>query len=301
VEWSFLNKHLSKETYLREMLDTTSAGRNITGIKLYIPLKFWFCNNTGSALPLISLQYHDVEFKFTFRGVKEIINTNYNVTSHTISDNPTISFYTDYIYLDENERKRFSHIKHEYLIQTLQTIEKSLVISTQLQLSKPISQLIWTIQDNTCGTAATTGSTLDTTANLSGSTMSNNNDYLNYMCSSSGSTEIIGNQRSHEHFDTAGLLLDGIDRFQKRNASYFRLIQPLQSYGNSTLKHIYLYSFALNNTKFQPSGTCNFSKFDKAKLILENPRSTTGSTIYVYATNYNVLRIQNGMGGVVFD
>ena len=27
---------------------------------LYIPLSFWFCNDSGLALPLIALQYHDV-------------------------------------------------------------------------------------------------------------------------------------------------------------------------------------------------------------------------------------------------
>ena len=29
--------------------------------RLYIPLRFWFCNNSGLALPLISLQYTDVK------------------------------------------------------------------------------------------------------------------------------------------------------------------------------------------------------------------------------------------------
>ena len=45
------------------------------------------------------------------------------------------------------------------------------------------------------------------------------------------------------------------------------------------------------------SGSCNFSRLDFPKLTFN--KTTSGDQIYVFALNYNVLRITSGMGGVV--
>jgi hypothetical protein len=63
-------------------------------------------------------------------------------------------------------------------------------------------------------------------------------------------------------------------------------------------KKINVYSFALKPEEHQPSGTCNFSRIDTAKL-------DTGSGLEaednIYAVNYNVLRIMSGMGGLAYS
>jgi len=59
-----------------------------------------------------------------------------------------------------------------------------------------------------------------------------------------------------------------------------------------------VYSFALKPEEHQPSGTCNFSRIDNAKL---NFNTSPGGTINVYAVNYNVLRIMSGMGGLAYS
>ena len=60
-----------------------------------------------------------------------------------------------------------------------------------------------------------------------------------------------------------------------------------------------VYSFALKPEEHQPSGTCNFSRIDNAKLNFDvNPHS---GTMNVYAVNYNVLRIMSGMGGLAYS
>ena len=58
-------------------------------------------------------------------------------------------------------------------------------------------------------------------------------------------------------------------------------------------KDIYVYSFAINPEEHQPSGTCNFSKLDSAKLIF----SESSKVSNIYAVNYNVLRIHVWYGG----
>ena len=54
--------------------------------------------------------------------------------------------------------------------------------------------------------------------------------------------------------------------------------------------------FCLDASKLQPTGSCNFSRMDSATLRL--PNSTINAP--VYAVNYNILRIQNGMGGLLY-
>ena len=63
-------------------------------------------------------------------------------------------------------------------------------------------------------------------------------------------------------------------------------------------KKINVYSFALKPEEHQPSGTCNFSRIDNAKLDT-NVALTTDDNIY--AVNYNVLRIMSGMGGLAYS
>ena len=45
---------------------------------LYIPLQFWFCRNIGLALPLIALQYHDVELEVNFRPLNQMYTFGQN-------------------------------------------------------------------------------------------------------------------------------------------------------------------------------------------------------------------------------
>jgi hypothetical protein len=60
-----------------------------------------------------------------------------------------------------------------------------------------------------------------------------------------------------------------------------------------------VYSFALKPEEHQPSGTCNFSRIDNAKLQFTS--SATSGDLKVYAVNYNVLRIMSGMGGLAYS
>ena len=104
---------------------------------------------------------------------------------------------------------------------------------------------------------------------------------------------------------TAKLQLNGQDRFSEREGTYFSLVQPYQSHTRSPDEGINVYSFALRPEEHQPSGTCNFSRIDNAtlQLVLSNAtvQGTNTAKVRVYATNYNVLRIMSGMGGLAYS
>jgi hypothetical protein len=119
---------------------------NITSITkneeyLYTPLPFWFQNNYGLAVPLIALQFNNLQFKFKLRELIELIFFNVNDIS-AISENlknqiidlilsKTINIFTsqleitllvEYVYLDNIERKKFAQSSHEYLITQVQEL-----------------------------------------------------------------------------------------------------------------------------------------------------------------------------------
>ena len=100
------------------------------------------------------------------------------------------------------------------------------------------------------------------------------------------------------------LKLNGHDRFSARNRLYFTRTQVWQHHtgfggigSGAAVDGIAVYSFALKPEEHQPSGTCNFSRIDNARLELKN----TAQELEVYAVNYNVLRIMSGMGGLAYS
>ena len=104
---------------------------------------------------------------------------------------------------------------------------------------------------------------------------------------------------------TAKLQLNGQDRFSEREGTYFSLVQPFQHHTRNPDEGINVYSFALRPEEHQPSGSCNFSRIDNAtlQLVLSNATVSGANTakVRVYATNYNVLRVMSGMGGLAYS
>jgi hypothetical protein len=105
--------------------------------------------------------------------------------------------------------------------------------------------------------------------------------------------------------EVAKLQLNGQDRFTEREGDYFDRVQPYQHHSRTPSTGINVYSFALRPEEHQPSGTCNFSRIDKATLQLTVSLNTVvGSRtaqVRVYALNYNVLRVMSGMGGLAYS
>jgi len=103
----------------------------------------------------------------------------------------------------------------------------------------------------------------------------------------------------------AKLQLNGQDRFSEREGTYFDQVQPFQAHTRAPDTGINVYSFALRPEEHQPSGSCNFSRIDNAtlQLVLSNATVSGQNTakVRVYATNYNVLRVMSGMGGLAYS
>ena len=144
----------------------SDVSNNVDEYTLYIPLQFWFCRNPGMAIPLIALQYADVNLNIIFRTLDECIWANKQTSSSfnsvsgknvfssanipSIKGSGNTNLYVDYIYLDTDERRRFSQVPHEYLIEQLQfngndTLSNS-VNNIKLNFTHPIKEIVWVVQ-----------------------------------------------------------------------------------------------------------------------------------------------------------
>jgi|TARA_B110000503_G_scaffold60561_1_gene96161 hypothetical protein len=132
--WNELTIPEDKRLGFKNMIGCLNNNYNSTGTigvnHIQIPLQFWFCRNPGLALPLIALQYHEVQLNFVFGS--------------DVGVNAELSVECDYFYLDTDERRRFSQVSHEYLIEQLQVQQLNNVSDHKISFNHPVKELIWT-------------------------------------------------------------------------------------------------------------------------------------------------------------
>jgi hypothetical protein len=277
---------------------------------LYIPLQFWFCRNPGLALPLIALQYHEVRINLEFDSLNNLCWDYSNGSdAHAIRNRvgqcglAAASLYVDYIYLDTDERRKFAQVSHEYLIDVLQFTGGESITSSanklKLNFNHPCKELVWVVQRDSYVSCD------DSIINpWKGQQPFNYSDWWDRSVLESGySVTRVEGMAGKNPVVTALLQLNGHDRFQVRDGNYFNLVQPYQHHTNIPAVGINVYSFALQPEQHQPSGTCNLSRIDNTTLLLTVSNNAVGtnlsSTVRVYATNYNVLRIMSGINFVL--
>jgi hypothetical protein len=274
-----------------------------TAQRLVIPLRFWFCSNIGLAIPLIALQAHPVRLIFHLRRFQDLwwsptIHLNPTPTPGPCPQIPPVAparlqLYGDYVFLDTAERRRFASAEHDYLITQLQYTPPQSIpanvgnANVELHFNHACKEFIWVIQQDRIAQGA--------------------HEWFNY----SNRIAAAGGDPSiplADPMDSAVIRLDGYERFERRNAPYFRLVQPYQRHTvvpTAPTDFLYLYSFSLHPEDDQPAGSINCSMLDSIILSMsfgtENCTNTPyDRTVQVFAPNYNVLRIVGGLGGLAF-
>jgi hypothetical protein len=249
----------------------------------WVPLQFWFCRNPGLALPLVALQYHEVKVFISFNQLAQV--STMPTTQLTGQEFSRFAVYADYVYLDTSERRQFSQNAHEYLIDQLQVQQSVNSINIKLTFNHPVKELVWApvplqVSGTTRSTVVPGGATPN--KGFTQSTFTNPNHYR--------------------------LVLNGTDRFSPRDITYFTRSQVWEAhtgFGSVIFPDsVAVYSFALRPEEHQPSGTCNFSRIDMATMVRSMTYTNgqpTPDIIDIYAINYNILRINSGMGGVVYS
>ena len=235
--------------------------------------------------------------------------------------NFNIDLYLDvnYIFLDTEEMKTFAKSEHKYLIQQVrQSSFKGSIGSDTLELlvHHPTSFMVVVakrsdIEDRNDWNNYTNWILEDVPPWSDGF----QNEYYERYYDEEESTEYVNNtnynfRKSAFILQNLKLKLNGTDRFAEQEPDYFNRVIPFKHANKIPKKGIMMYNFGVNPLDYQPSGSCNFSRFNSIELFLEtvdSPRPISlGDYIYrfdinVYTINYNILRIANGTGNVEFS
>jgi hypothetical protein len=225
-----------------EAPDTNRAVANTD----FLPLHFFFCDNTSSALPLVALQYHDVEIKIYWTSAVVSGGTN------------SYECWANFVYLDTTEREWFNSTSHNMLIKQVQTSQASNESVQELVFNHPVAYI----------------------ATKTASAITAGNELQTKMSMKINGTDLGEPMEITPHFNKVPM--------------YYHTKTAL-----SQTKPLFLISFANDLSKYQPTGSLNFSRLDSARLISHDSTKNFNTTIY--AINYNVLKIQNGMGGLMFS
>lgn len=207
----------------------------------FYPMRFFFCENWGSAIPVAGLQYHDVEIMIKWAD-------NYD-TSYKVEVNAY------YITLDEAERQSITQERNMLIFQ----VQKALPTHQRdidLSFNHPVKFL-----------ASSNANPSQTNTLVS---------RQNIIRMIANGVDIIEPQLAVPHFTA-------VPSFY--NTDY--------SYSNS--ENTFIHPFCLNTAKLQPTGALNFSRLDSFIITCEESINTP-----IYAVNYNILKVKNGLGGLLF-
>ncbi|ADQ91231.1 hypothetical protein BpV2_064 [Bathycoccus sp. RCC1105 virus BpV2] len=217
-----MNQTYSKSTYVDEA---------------FYPLRFSFCENAQSAIPLIALQYHDVELRITWGATATA----------------DAEVYVQFIHLDTDERTALSSTPQNMLITQTQKAVASASKTQELNFNHP----------------------------------------MKYLVAANDTNAIPGT-------DKLKLQINGTDVTDAKTVIPHFTSTPIYYHttaGNCSADNLILIPFCLDTAKVQPTGSLNFSRLDSARLVSDN----TSFANTIYAVNYNILRIENGMGGLMYS
>jgi hypothetical protein len=278
--------------------------------RFYMPLDFWFTKNPSLALPLVALQYQNVEVILEIRSIEEMYQvydkasglymspSEFRAQPHNrgkdVSIQRFLSFDGDsgatsidlnanlecnFYFLDETERRTIAASNADFLVERVYRTEKGGVYNQNtidLVIANPVKEVVWLMRR---------------------SDAIKYNEWGNF-------TAVYPENPNFPIMASAKMLWNGMERMEEKPAAYFQLLQPFQHHTSSPREGIYAYSFAIYPEKVQPSGSFNASMISKIQLFVTTekyPNIPDEYEIVVYTVYYNIFRVMGGSGGMVFQ
>lgn len=187
------------------------------------------------------------------------------------------SLPVEYVFLGDEEVAYIQGAKVDYVITQLQRASVQIPATVtslngyRLYFINPVKEMFFTIQDS--NVAAT-------------------NDYWNYYNTSTGGEQLVDLdfQFNGEDFISSTVA----------DALYLGRVQFLNNHTRLPDMAIYNYSFAIDPENYIPTGQVNMSRIANQNLWLNLTADPNARTVTIYAKAYNILRVQNGLAGVLF-
>jgi hypothetical protein len=265
------------QTYCQRLL-IGQTGTHLTSnntISGFYPLKFFFNKDWSVSLPLVALQFHDVELRITWSSkLSEATNFDAAAGATTYSNLQYIC-WANFTYPDQAERDYFANTPQDLLITQVQ---RTVVLGSQTMQELALAQPVKFIAFGTASYGTSYGALGATSATVKDWTLK---------------TQVNGTDVGEARHLPAYVDLP----------QYYNTPFGYQPNGvNAGTPTVGIIGYCLDTSKLQPTGTLNFSRLDTYRLVVP-PSITIGTLIksqYMYAVNYNVLRIQNGLGSVLY-
>ena len=204
----------------------------------------------------------------------------FNGTANTATTYSQVQYqaWSNFVYLDQSERDWFAKEKQDLLITQVQRIVMGTNPVQELALAQPVKFIAFPCVNYS-----------QIFANGAGSAAA-----ANYQLKTQVNGVDVGDTRHMYHW---------VDVPQYYNT-------PWGYIHNNQVANVAIISYCLDTSKLQPTGTLNFSRLDNFRLVV--PSTLTNGvqglanpyinypTQYLYAVNYNVFRIQNGLGSILY-
>ena len=235
--------------------------------KVFLP--FYFFRHPSLAIPVCALTKQRVQVRIKFKKLEDVV-VQYNTSTTNIIDPPSdvsssikkVSLVTDFFFVTEDEKNFLMSKPIEYVI-------------TQLQMS----QFKFKAGESKKAGMLNFKHPVKEMFFLAVSDDVHKLNPIKHVTMKFNNNTII---------DADNLML-----------SYE---QPLKYYTGITENNFGVYSFSLNPETYYPTGQVNMSRIahNLIEIELDAPDANYGHKVYVYAVNYNVLRINSGLGGLKF-
>ena len=282
----------SKAAYARltDFVDSEPVGATKT---FYLPIPFFFHERPDLAIPLIAAQYHDVTVYIN-------LATSDLVSGIDPTYKPEIRLFVDYAFLGTWERRMIAKSQHQLVVEQLQyqvtpcyVTSSPVLYKLPIAFNHPCRWLAWHMGASTLPYVYTGGQAGEP-------------------------NEALG------PVNQATLLLNGTERFQTREGTYFNSYQPYQTLKGASQPCAGLYFYSFSRDPHDPTAsdngdsTLNFSRIDAPLFTFTTKAANVASTsliakstmtvtdaqkltnITFYTSNYNVLIVKGGMYNLAY-
>lgn len=240
----------------------------------------------------------------------------------------------NYIFLDKRERELFARIEHDYLMEQVirrefLNIDQQEFTLTLRNLYHPVKYIVLILKrsdsasrndhnnytnwfDNSLNPLLRDTSE-EFVLDYSGSRWLDSRSFnANPALSADAITRDTHESYKRDIIKEAIIRINGMDRIKEKDGAYFNLLQKYQHNLESDDTGIYIYSFAINPTSHEPSGSCNMSRVDTLEfkftflpLVEKTSRGAIKNRytydMNIYFVNYNIFRVMGGVASLVFQ
>lgn len=283
---------------------------------LNLPLPFFYTRDSGVAFPTASIPYVETRINMTFRGWEELLilsNSAATGLQDTVPVVPTdiatapvltnVALHCTYAVVSPLEREKMGQCGRDMLIEQVQTINRQVFNpisnpnpSFDIRLSHGIKALFWMVRNTTI-----------------------KNEWSNYTTATPVSTATAVNYEpqngAFDPIELTTLIYENSKRMENLGSDYYSLIEPYyKAPAIPAYTGYHMYSYALNITDIDPTGSTNFGKLANVTIsFVASPSAIVGANgtgppgsgmdfpqtyeFICVGVNHNILRVENGTVG----